>query len=126
MKAQPTAAPSCIRSTTTQKGRRPRGAAAIATTARDERWIGVLQDDVSESLLHPAAEARIRADLKGLVEAPGAKIKVSISQRASSRARVTARAYIQKLGAISKMGERTLRRLLIIGSSAVVHQASWR
>jgi transposase len=32
----------------------------------------------------------------------------------------------QKLGAISKMGERTLRRLLIIGSSAVVHQASRR
>jgi len=30
----------------------------------------------------------------------------------------------QKLGAISKMGERTLRRLLIIGSSAVVMQAS--
>ncbi|MDE2133819.1 MAG: IS110 family transposase [Alphaproteobacteria bacterium] len=30
----------------------------------------------------------------------------------------------QKLGAISKMGERTLRRLLIIGSSAVVLQAS--
>src|SRR6186713_2631059 len=29
----------------------------------------------------------------------------------------------QKLGAISKMGERTLRRLLIIGSSAVVLQA---
>jgi transposase len=32
----------------------------------------------------------------------------------------------QKLGAISKMGERTLRRLLIIGSSAVVKQASKR
>ncbi len=32
----------------------------------------------------------------------------------------------QKLGAISKMGERTLRRLLIIGSSAVVMQASRR
>jgi len=32
----------------------------------------------------------------------------------------------QKLGAISKMGERTLRRLLIIGSSAVVLQASKR
>ena len=32
----------------------------------------------------------------------------------------------QKLGATSKMGERTLRRLLIIGSSAVVHQASRR
>jgi transposase len=32
----------------------------------------------------------------------------------------------QKLGAISKMGERTLRRLLIIGSSAVVLQASRR
>ncbi len=31
-----------------------------------------------------------------------------------------------KLGAISKMGERTLRRLLIIGSSAVVLQASKR
>lgn len=30
----------------------------------------------------------------------------------------------QKLGAISKMGERTLRRLLIIGGSAVVRQAS--
>ena len=30
----------------------------------------------------------------------------------------------QKLGATSKMGERTLRRLLIIGSSAVVQQAS--
>lgn len=30
----------------------------------------------------------------------------------------------QKLGAISKMGERTLRRLLIIGSSAVVLQAA--
>ena len=30
----------------------------------------------------------------------------------------------QKLGAISKMGERTLRRLLIIGSSAVVRHAS--
>jgi len=29
----------------------------------------------------------------------------------------------QKLGAISKMGERTIRRLLIIGSSAVVRQA---
>lgn len=32
----------------------------------------------------------------------------------------------QKLGAISKMGERTLRRLLIIGSSAVVLHASKR
>lgn len=32
----------------------------------------------------------------------------------------------QKLGRISKMGERTLRRLLIIGSSAVVQQASRR
>ena len=32
----------------------------------------------------------------------------------------------QKLGAISKMGERTLRRLLIIGSSAVVLAASRR
>jgi transposase len=32
----------------------------------------------------------------------------------------------QKLGAISKMGERTLRRLLIIGSAAVVLQASKR
>jgi transposase len=32
----------------------------------------------------------------------------------------------QKLGAISRMGERTLRRLLIIGASAVVLQASKR
>jgi transposase len=32
----------------------------------------------------------------------------------------------QKLGATSKMGERTLRRLLIIGSSAVVKQARKR
>ena len=32
----------------------------------------------------------------------------------------------QKLGATSKMGERTLRRLLIIGSSAVVQQANKR
>ena len=32
----------------------------------------------------------------------------------------------QRLGAISKMGERTLRRRLIIGSSAVVHQACKR
>jgi transposase len=32
----------------------------------------------------------------------------------------------QKLGAISRMGERTLRRLLIIGSAAVVLQASRR
>jgi transposase len=32
----------------------------------------------------------------------------------------------QKLGATSKMGERTLRRLLIIGSSAVVKQAAKR
>jgi hypothetical protein len=32
----------------------------------------------------------------------------------------------RKLGATSKMGERTLRRLLIIGSSAVVLQASIR
>jgi transposase len=32
----------------------------------------------------------------------------------------------QKLGAISKMGERTLRRLLIIGASAVVLHASKR
>jgi hypothetical protein len=32
----------------------------------------------------------------------------------------------QKLGAISRMGERTIRRLLIIGSSAVVLQASKR
>ena len=32
----------------------------------------------------------------------------------------------QRLGATSKMGERTLRRLLIIGSSAVVLQASKR
>ena len=32
----------------------------------------------------------------------------------------------QKLGDISKMGERTLRRLLIIGSSSVVLQASKR
>jgi transposase len=32
----------------------------------------------------------------------------------------------QKLGATSRMGERTLRRLLIIGSSAVVQQASKR
>ena len=32
----------------------------------------------------------------------------------------------QKLGAISKMGERTIRRLLIIGSSAVVRQAARR
>ena len=32
----------------------------------------------------------------------------------------------QKLGAISKMGERTLRRLLIIGSASVVLQASKR
>ena len=32
----------------------------------------------------------------------------------------------QRLGAISKMGERTLRRLLIIGSSAVIHQACKR
>ena len=29
----------------------------------------------------------------------------------------------QKLGAITKMGERTLRQLLIIGSTAVVRQA---
>src|SRR5579859_3428315 len=32
----------------------------------------------------------------------------------------------QKLGGTSKMGERTLRRLLIIGSSAVVQQACKR
>lgn len=32
----------------------------------------------------------------------------------------------QKLGAVSKAGERTIRRLLIIGSSAVVLQASRR
>jgi transposase len=32
----------------------------------------------------------------------------------------------QKLGAISKMGERTLRRLLVIGSAAVVKQAARR
>ncbi|ASY56602.1 Mobile element protein [Sinorhizobium sp. CCBAU 05631] len=32
----------------------------------------------------------------------------------------------QKLGAISKMGERTLRRLLIIGSMAVIKQAARR
>ena len=32
----------------------------------------------------------------------------------------------QKLGAISKMGERTLRRLLIIGASALVQQATRR
>jgi transposase len=32
----------------------------------------------------------------------------------------------QKLGAISKMGERTIRRLLIIGASAVVRQAARR
>ena len=32
----------------------------------------------------------------------------------------------ERLGSISKMGERTLRRLLIIGSSAVVLQASKR
>lgn len=32
----------------------------------------------------------------------------------------------QKLGATSKMGERTLRRLLIIGASAVVRQAGRR
>jgi transposase len=32
----------------------------------------------------------------------------------------------QKLGATSKMGERTLRHLLIIGASAVVKQASRR
>ena len=32
----------------------------------------------------------------------------------------------QKLGAISKMGERTIRRLLIIGASAVVCQAARR
>ncbi len=32
----------------------------------------------------------------------------------------------QKLGATSKMGERTIRRLLIIGASAVVRQASLR
>ena len=32
----------------------------------------------------------------------------------------------QKLGSISKMGEQTLRRLLIVGSSAVVLQASKR
>ena len=32
----------------------------------------------------------------------------------------------QKLGAISKMGERTIRRLLILGASAVVRQASRR
>lgn len=32
----------------------------------------------------------------------------------------------QKLGSITKMGERTLRRLIIIGSSAVVLQASKR
>jgi transposase len=30
----------------------------------------------------------------------------------------------QKLGAVSKRGERTIRRLLIIGASAVVQQAS--
>ena len=32
----------------------------------------------------------------------------------------------QKLGAVSKRGERTIRRLLIIGASAVVRQASRR
>jgi transposase len=32
----------------------------------------------------------------------------------------------QKLGQISRMGERTLRRLLIIGASAVVQQARRR
>lgn len=32
----------------------------------------------------------------------------------------------QRLGAVSKMGERTIRRLLIIGGSAVVRQASRR
>ncbi len=32
----------------------------------------------------------------------------------------------QKLGAVSKMGERTLRRLLVIGASALVHQATRR
>jgi transposase len=32
----------------------------------------------------------------------------------------------QKLGAISKMGERTIRRLLIIGASAVIRQAGRR
>jgi transposase len=32
----------------------------------------------------------------------------------------------QKLGAISKMGERTIRRLLILGASAVIRQAGRR
>jgi hypothetical protein len=32
----------------------------------------------------------------------------------------------QKLGAVSKRGERTIRRLLIIGASALVQQASRR
>ena len=32
----------------------------------------------------------------------------------------------EKLGEISKMGERTIRRLLIIGASAVVQQAARR
>ena len=32
----------------------------------------------------------------------------------------------QKLGAVSKMGERTIRRLLIIGASAVIQQACRR
>jgi transposase len=32
----------------------------------------------------------------------------------------------QKLGAISRMGERTIRRLLIIGAAAVVRQAALR
>jgi transposase len=32
----------------------------------------------------------------------------------------------QKLGAVSKRGERTIRRLLIVGASAVVRQASRR
>jgi transposase len=38
----------------------------------------------------------------------------------------TSKSGKQKLGAISRMGERTRRRLLIIGSSAVVLQASRR
>ena len=48
---------------------------------------------------------------------PRAVVQIRIHLRAGGK---------QKLGAILKMGERTLRRLLIIGSSAVVLHASKR
>lgn len=106
--------------------------------------LGTLEDKIVELDLEIGRRAREEQAARRLMTIPGigpvtATALVALAPDASSFRRgrdfaawlgLTPRQHStggkQKLGATSKMGERTLRRLLIIGASAVVRQARRR